>query len=109
MNHCHIGLGVGSSGEGVCALSSSLVEIFLPSVEPTLSHCHLAVHSMLKENQPLHKPSRNCSDASKKKAIGSSGVQIRCGANSIRRFDRRSLVLIVGSSDATLKRGFYLS
>jgi hypothetical protein len=30
MNRCLVGSGVSSSGEGVCALSSSLLQIFLP-------------------------------------------------------------------------------
>jgi hypothetical protein len=33
MNRCLVGSGVGSSGKGVCALSSSLLANFLPSDE----------------------------------------------------------------------------
>jgi hypothetical protein len=36
MNRCLVGSGVGSFGEGVCALSLSLLEFFTPSDEPTL-------------------------------------------------------------------------
>jgi hypothetical protein len=109
MNHCHIGSSVGSSGEGVCALSSSLVEIFLPSYEPTLSYFNPVVHPVLKEIQIPYRPSHNCADASKMKAIGSSSALIHCGADLIRWFDRRSYFSTVGSSDATLTRGSHLS
>jgi hypothetical protein len=60
MNRCLVGSSVGSSGEGVCALSSSLLEIFLPPDEPTLLRFYLAIHPVLKENSLFHRP---CSTA----------------------------------------------
>jgi hypothetical protein len=71
MNRCLVGSSIGSSGEGVCALSSSLVEIFLPSDEPTLTRFQPTVHLVMKENQLFHRPLHNYSDASKNQAIGS--------------------------------------
>jgi hypothetical protein len=48
MNRCLVGSGVGSSNEVVYALSSSLLETFLSSDEPTLLHFYPAVHPVLK-------------------------------------------------------------
>jgi hypothetical protein len=49
MNRCPVGSSVSLSGEGVYALSSSLLENFLPSDEPTPARFTLAVHPVLKE------------------------------------------------------------
>jgi hypothetical protein len=87
MNHCLVGFSVGSSGEGVCVFSSSLLAIFLPSDEPMLLRFFPAVHSVLKENQLFHRPSLNCSDISKFQAIGSSDACFHQGAELIRWFD----------------------
>jgi exopolyphosphatase/pppGpp-phosphohydrolase len=72
MNRCLVGSGVGSSGEGVCALSSSLLANFLPSDEPTLSRFSSAVHPVLKEISTFHRPVRNSFDATNLQAVGSS-------------------------------------
>jgi hypothetical protein len=72
MNRCLVGSGVGSSGEGVCALSSSLLENFLPSDEPTLTRFSSAVHPVLKEISIFHRLALNCSDTTNLQAVGSS-------------------------------------
>jgi hypothetical protein len=72
MNRCLVGSGVGLSSEGVCALISSLLEIFLPSDELTLTRFDPAVPLVLKENQLFHRPSFNYSDASKFHVVVSS-------------------------------------
>jgi hypothetical protein len=108
MNRCPVRSSVGSSGEGVCALSSSLLENFLPSVEPTPTWFSLAVHPVLKEFSNFHRPARNCSDASILQVVGSSYGWFLPGAEPIWRFDRR-FFLVVASSDATLKHGSRLS
>jgi hypothetical protein len=83
MNRCLVGSGVGSSGEGVYALCLSLLAIFLPSDEPTLLCFYPAVHLVLKEISIFHRPARNCSDASKFEAIGSSDACFHPGAGLI--------------------------
>jgi hypothetical protein len=80
MNRCLVGSSVGSSGEGVCALSSSLLEKFLSSDELTLTRFSPAVHPMLKEISNFHRSVCNCSDASNSKAIGSSDALFHRGA-----------------------------
>jgi hypothetical protein len=64
----------------------------------------LAVHTVLKETSNFHRPTRNCSDTFILQVVGSSDAYFHAGAELFRRFDRRSLFLAVGSSDATLKQ-----
>jgi hypothetical protein len=109
MNRCLVGSGVGSSGEGVCAFSSSLLEIFLPSDEPTLPRFNPAVHPALKEISLFHRPSLNCSDATKYQDIGSSDAQFHSGAEQFQWFGRRSLFAAVDSSGAILTCWSHLS
>jgi hypothetical protein len=80
MNRCPVGSNVGSFGEGVCALSSSLLENFLPSDEPTPAHFTPTVHLVLKEFSNFHRPARNCSDAFILQAVGSSDGWFYLGA-----------------------------
>jgi hypothetical protein len=68
-----------------------------------------AVHPVLKENSLFHRPSLNCSDATKLEAIVSSDARFHRGAEAFRQFDRRLLFPVVGSSDATMKCGSRLS
>jgi hypothetical protein len=104
MNRRPVGSSVGSSGEGVYALSSSLLENFLPSDEPMPKRFTPAVHPMLKEFSNFHRPVRNCSDVFILQAVGSSDGGFHPGAELHRRFDRRLYFCTVGSSDATLRR-----
>jgi hypothetical protein len=102
MNRCLVGSGVGSSGEGVCALSSSLLANFLLTDEPMLTCFSPAAHPMLKEISNFHRPVRNCSDACIFQAVGSSDACFHLGAELIRWFDRHSYFCTVGSSDTSL-------
>jgi hypothetical protein len=94
MNRCLVGSGVGSSGKGVCGLSSSMLENFLPSDEPTLTRFLSAVHPVLKKISTFHRPARNCSDASIFQVVGSSDACFHPGAELIRRSDRHYLFLL---------------
>jgi hypothetical protein len=109
-SNCHrrmsrrpVGSSVGSSSEGVCALSSSLLENFLPLDGLTPTCFTPTVHPVLKEFSKFHRPVRNCSDAFILQAVGSSDGGFHLGAELHRRFDRRYQFSTVGSSDATLK------
>jgi hypothetical protein len=62
MNRRPVGSSVGLSGEGVFALSSSLLENFLLSDEPTPTCFTPAVHLVLKEFSSFHRPARKSSD-----------------------------------------------
>jgi hypothetical protein len=53
---------------------------------------------MLKKKSSLHRPLRNCSDATNFEAISSSDACFHPGAELFRQFDRRSLFSTVGSS-----------
>jgi hypothetical protein len=109
MNRYLVGSGVGSSGEGVCALSSSLVEIILPSDEPTLQRFSPAVHPVLKENHSFTDP---CSTApmhlfsrpSVHPMLTFTAEQNHSDGSTDTRF-----FLVVGSSGATLTRWSHLS
>jgi hypothetical protein len=63
MNRRPVGSGVGTSGEGVWALSCLLLEIFAPPDEPTPRVFSPLVHPVLKIFALLPRPARNCSDA----------------------------------------------
>jgi hypothetical protein len=63
MNRRPVGSSIGSSGEGVCALSSSLLEKFQLSYEPTPSRFTPAVNPVLKDFSKLHRPAHNYFDA----------------------------------------------
>jgi hypothetical protein len=100
---------VGSSSEGVCALSCSLLENFLPSDEPTPTRFTPSVHPVLKEFSSFHRPARNCSDTSIFQAVGPSDGGFHPGAELHRQFDWRYWLSTVGSSDAIQKCGSRLS
>jgi hypothetical protein len=75
-----VGSSIGSSGEGVRALSCSLLENFLPSDEPTPTRFTPSVHPVLKEFSKFHRPARNCSDALYFQAVGPSDGGFHTGA-----------------------------
>jgi hypothetical protein len=108
MNRRPIGSSVKSSGEGVYALSCSLLENFLPSDELTPSRFTPSVHPVLKFSS-FHRPAPNCSDASILQAIGPSDGGFHPGTELHQRFDRRYWLSTVGSSDTIQKRGSRLS
>jgi hypothetical protein len=58
MNRCSLGSSVGSFGEGVWALSCSLLENFTPSDEPTPSRFKTSVHPVLKKFSSFLRPER---------------------------------------------------
>jgi hypothetical protein len=87
MNRRPVGSSVGSSGEGVYALRSSLLENLLPLDEPTPTRFTPAVHLVLKEFSNFHRPARNCSDTFILQAVGSSDGVFRPGAELHRQFD----------------------
>jgi hypothetical protein len=109
MNRHPVGSSVGSSGEGVWALSFSLLANFTLSDEPAPSHLIPSVHPVLKEFCLLPRPAHNSSDALQILAVGPSAALFHHGAQLHRRFDRRFYFSTIGSCDATLECGSYLS
>jgi hypothetical protein len=101
MNRRLVGSSVGSSGEGVYALSSSLLEKFLPSDEMTPSRFTPAVHPVLKDFSKLHRPARNCSDALFLQVVRSFDACLHPGAE-IAPTVRPTLVFFAQSVHPTL-------